>query len=255
MLKPNLSIMQHRNLEACFSPALYSYHENKNSIVVVIDVLRATSSICAAFANGVVSIIPVEEKEEALKYKKMGFMVAAERDGYVLDFADFGNSPFNFAPEKVKGRTIVYCTTNGTKVMNMASSSYLVTIGSYMNLSALSSLLINQKRDVILLCAGWKNRINIEDTLCAGAFAEKLLAGELFKTNCDSIKIALDLWGQAKDNLLGYIEKSAQRSRLRDKDLDDCLELCHTLDYTDKIPVLWAGKLVDISTVNLLTIY
>jgi 2-phosphosulfolactate phosphatase len=247
--------MQHQNLEACFSPALYSYHENRDSIVVVIDVLRATSSICTAFANGVLSIIPVGGEKEALEYKKKGYLVAAERDGYVLDFADFGNSPFNFAPEKVKGKTIIYCTTNGTKVMNMASSSYLVTIGSYLNISALSELLLEQKRDVILLCAGWKNKINIEDTLCAGALSEKLLAGNLFITNCDSVKIALDLWGQAKDNLPGYIEKSAQRSRLRDKDLDDCIEFCHSVDITDKVPVLREGKLVDISTVNLLTIY
>jgi 2-phosphosulfolactate phosphatase len=246
--------MQH-NLEACFTPALYSYHENKDSIVVVIDVLRATSSICTAFANGVSSIIPVEEEKEALEYKRKGFLVAAERDGYVLDFADFGNSPFNFSSEKVMGKTIVYCTTNGTKVMNMASLSYLVTIGSYLNLSALAAFLLRQRRDVIILCAGWKNKINIEDTLCAGAFAEKLLEGDLFKTNCDSVKIALDLWGQAKENLLGYIEKSAQRSRLRDKGLDDCIELCHTVDITDRVPVLWEGKLLDISTVNLLTIY
>jgi len=247
--------MEHRNLEACFTPALYPFHENRDAIVVVIDVLRATSSICAAFENGVVSIIPVAEEAEALDYKKRGYMVAAERDGFVLDFADFGNSPFNFAPEKVRGKTIVYSTTNGTKVMNMTSAAYLVTIGSYLNITALSRLLMEQKRDVILLCAGWKNKINIEDTLCAGAFADKLLsAGNLFSTDCDSVKIALDLWYQANDNLLAYIEKSAQRSRLKDKKLDDCLEFCHTMDVTVKIPVLRDGKLVDISNVNLLTI-
>ena len=246
--------MQNYNLELCLSPALYKYHENKDSIVVVIDVLRATSSICAAFANGAHSIIPVEGEAEALDYKKRGFVVAAERDGFVLDFADFGNSPFNFAPELVNGKTIVYSTTNGTKVMKMASSSYMVTIGSYLNISALSKFLVEQRKDVLLLCAAWKNKINIEDTLCAGAFAEKLLTGNKFVTNCDSVKIAIDLWGQAKGDILGYIEKSAQRSRLRIKGLDDCIELCHTLDITGTIPVLAEGKIVDISTVNLLTI-
>ena len=137
--------MRQRNLEVCLSPALYSYHENKDSIVVVIDVLRATSSICAAFANGVVALIPVGEEKEAMDYKKKGYMVAAERDGFVLDFADFGNSPFNFAREKVEGKTIVYSTTNGTKVMNMASSSFLVTIGSYLNITALCKFLAEQE--------------------------------------------------------------------------------------------------------------
>lgn len=243
------------NLEVCFTPALYNYHENKDSIVVVIDVLRATSSICAAFANGVASIIPVGGEEEALEYKNKGYLVAAERDGYVLDFADFGNSPFNFSAEKVRGKTIIYSTTNGTKVMNMASSSFMVAIGSYLNISALSAFLIKQKKDVILLCSGWKNKVNIEDTLCAGAFADKLLTDELFTTNCDSAKIALDLWKMAKGDLLGYVDKAAQRSRLRDKNLDDCIELCHSMDLTEKIPVLYEGKLVDISSVNLLTIY
>jgi 2-phosphosulfolactate phosphatase len=246
--------MQQRNLEACFSPALYHYHENKDSIVVVIDVLRATSSICSAFANGVTAIIPVGGEKEAIDYKKRGYMVAAERDGFVLDFADFGNSPFNFAQEKVDGKTIVYSTTNGTKVMNMASSSFLVTIGSYLNITALCKFLVNQKRDVLLLCAGWKNKINIEDTVCAGAFAEKLLIGNSFITACDSVKIAIDLWDEAKGNLMGFIDKSAQRSRLRDKGLDDCIEFCHTLDITDKVPVLQNGRLVDVSNVNLLTI-
>jgi 2-phosphosulfolactate phosphatase len=247
--------MQQKKLEACFSPALYKYHENKEAIVVVIDILRATSSICAAFANGVVSIIPVGTEKEAIAYKDRGYMVAAERDGFVLDFADFGNSPFNFLREKVEGKTIVYSTTNGTWVMNMASSSFLVAIGSYLNISALAKMLKEQEKDVLLLCAGWKNKINIEDTLFAGALSEKLLAENQFLTNCDSVNISLDLWKLAKPNLMGYIEKSAQRSRLRSKNLDDCIEYCHTSDITDKIPVLGDGRLVDISTVNLLTIY
>ena len=238
MIKPH-------NLEACFSPALYKYHENKEAIVVIVDVLRATSSICAAFANGVECIIPVGTEEEARKYKDDGFMVAAERDGFVLDFADFGNSPFNFSKERVTGNTIVYSTTNGTWVMNMASSSFLVTIGSYMNISALAGMLLSQNRDVLILCAGWKNKINIEDTLFAGALSEKLLAEKGLETNCDSVKIALDMWKIAKSDPIGYIEKSAQRSRLRDKKLDDCIEFCHIQDLTDKIPVLSDGKLIN----------
>lgn len=238
MIKPH-------NLEACFSPALYKYYDNKEAIVVIVDVLRATSSICTAFANGVECIIPVGTEEEARDYKDRGFMIAAERDGFVLDFADFGNSPFNFNKDRVNGKTIVYSTTNGTWVMNMASSAYLVTIGSYLNISALATMLKNQNRDVIILCAGWKNKINIEDTLFAGALSEKLLSGNGLSTNCDSVKIALDMWKIAKGDPLGYIEKSAQRSRLREKKLDDCIEFCHKQDLTDKIPVLSEGKLIN----------
>jgi len=81
--------MKKRNLETCFSPALYEAERHKSSIVVIIDILRATSAICSAFANGVRTIIPVETVDEAREYKKKGFLVAAERDGIILDFADF----------------------------------------------------------------------------------------------------------------------------------------------------------------------
>jgi 2-phosphosulfolactate phosphatase len=166
--------MLKRKLEACFSPAMFMPDENRDSIVVVIDVLRASSAICTAFANGASAIIPVADATEAKDYKSRGYLVAAERDGYILDFADFGNSPFNFTKEKIAGRTIVYSTTNGTGIINLASASYLTVIGSFLNISALTEWLIKQDRDIMLFCAGWKNRFNIEDTVCAGAIFHNL---------------------------------------------------------------------------------
>jgi 2-phosphosulfolactate phosphatase len=236
--------MVKNNLETCFSPALYEPDRHTGSIVVVIDILRASSAICTAFANGACEIIPVSEVSEARAYKSKGYLVAAERDGYVLDFADFGNSPFNFTKEKVEGRTIVYSTTNGTGIINLASSAYMTVIGSFLNIGALTSWLINQERDILLFCAGWKNRFNIEDTICAGAIAERLLMSNLYSTMCDSTLAAVDLWSVAKVDLSGYIDKAAQRSRLRDKGLDDCIEFCITPDFTEKIPVVKNGILV-----------
>ena len=171
--------------------------------------------------------------------------MAAERDGYVLDFADFGNSPFNFTKEKVKGRTIVYSTTNGTGIINLASSAYRTAIGSFLNISALTRWLISQDRNVLLFCAGWKNRFNIEDTICAGAMARILMESNLYSTICDSTLAAIDLWSMANPDLQGYIDKAAQRTRLRDKKLDDCIEFCLSKDFTEKIPVMKNGILVD----------
>jgi 2-phosphosulfolactate phosphatase len=238
--------MTKRKLETCFSPALYEPSEYADSIVVVIDILRASSAICTAFANGASEIIPVAEVSEAREYKSKGYLVAAERDGYVLDFADFGNSPFNFTREKVEGRTIVYSTTNGTGIINLASSAFMTVIGSFLNIGALSRWLLSQERDVLLFCAGWKNRFNIEDTICAGAIAERLLDSSSYTTICDSTLAALDLWSLAKENLPEYIEKVAQRTRLRDKGLDDCIDFCITADFTEKIPVIKNGVLVEI---------
>jgi 2-phosphosulfolactate phosphatase len=214
--------------------------------VVIIDVLRASSAICTAFANGAASIIPVAEIQEAKQYKERGFLVAAERDGYVLDFADFGNSPFNFTRERVAGRTIVYSTTNGTKIIELSSSAYKTVIGAFLNISSLSKWLIEQDRDVILFCAGWKDKFNLEDSICAGAITERLLESRHFRTICDSAFAAMDLWILAKKNPLEYIEKAAQRSRLREKGLDDCIEFCLTSDFTDKIPIISEGVLKEI---------
>jgi 2-phosphosulfolactate phosphatase len=234
-----------RKLETCFSPALYEADLHSGSIVVIIDILRASSAICTAFANGAVSLIPVAEVKEAEDYKQKGYLVAAERDGFVLDFADFGNSPFNFTREKVSGKTIVYSTTNGTGIIKIASSASDIAVGSFLNISALTEWLIAREKDVVLFCAGWKNRFNLEDTVCAGAFAERLMNSGLYSTICDSTLAALDLWALAKNDLTGYIEKAAQRSRLRDKGLDDCLLFCLTPDFTRKIPVIKNGILVD----------
>jgi 2-phosphosulfolactate phosphatase len=238
--------MSKRILETCFSPALYEPEGHEGTLVVIIDILRATSAICTAFENGAESIIPVATVPDAKAYKDKGFLVAAERDGYVLDFADFGNSPFNFTRGKVAGKTIVYSTTNGTGIIKMVSSAGNIVIGSFLNISALTSWISEQESDVILFCAGWKGRFNLEDTICAGAIAERLMATSHYSTICDSTLASLDLWSLAKPDLGGYIDKVAQRTRLRDKKLDDCIPYCLTMDLTDVIPGYRNGALVRI---------
>ncbi|MCU0456521.1 MAG: 2-phosphosulfolactate phosphatase [Bacteroidales bacterium] len=230
--------MGKRRLETCFSPALYEADLHRGSVVVIIDVLRASSAICTAFENGADSLIPVAEVHEAREYKNRGYLVAAERDGFVLDFADFGNSPFNFTRERVEGKTIVYSTTNGTGIIRQASSASAIAVGCFMNMRAVTDWIIRHNTDAVLFCAGWKNRFNLEDTICAGAMAETLMLSGLYTTICDSTHAAIDLWTLAKGDLHGYIEKAAQRSRLRDKGLDDCLDLCLTFDTTSKVPVI-----------------
>ena len=120
--------MAKQKIEVCYSPALIPYYKNPDAVVVVADVLRASSAIVTAFMNGVERIIPVGTLEEARDYKKRGYMVAAERDGLVRDFADFGNSPFNFTAERVGGKQIVYSTTNGTNAIQLASSGSQIFI-------------------------------------------------------------------------------------------------------------------------------
>jgi 2-phosphosulfolactate phosphatase len=232
-----------KNLEICFSPALYDLYHNPESVVVVVDILRATSAICTAFMNGARHIIPVGTREEARILKERGHLVAAERDGLVLDFADFGNSPYNFTPERVRKHDIVYSTTNGTSAIHKAAGAYAVVIGSYLNLSALSVWLVAQKRDVVILCAGWKNKFSLEDALFSGALSHKLIQSGEYSTICDSVNASLDLWEAARPDIYSYILKTAQKQRLAQNGLDDVIEFCHTPDQSNIVPLLEGERL------------
>lgn len=232
------------SIEVCFTPKLYSEIITKeNFIVVMVDILRASTSICAAFGNGVETIIPIASLEEAKNYKEKGYLVASEREGVVLGFADFGNSAFNFMTEEVRGKTIVYSTTNGTQAIEMAKNAEGLTVGSFSNLTALSRWLIAQQKNVVILCAGWKNKFNLEDTIFAGALCENLLQSTEFKMHCDSAEAALDLWNIARTNPLNYIQKAAHRERLRKLNLDDVLEYTFQTDTTNAVPILLNGIL------------
>ena len=238
--------MEKHKIEVCYSPALFPFYKNSDAVVVVTDILRASSAIVTAFMNGVERIIPVGTLEEARNFKERGFMVAAERDGIVRDFADFGNSPYNFSPERVKGEQIVYSTTNGTNAINLASSGSQVLIGAYLNISALAKHIKEAGKDLLILCAGWKNKFNLEDTLFAGALSQLVLEDDQFYTICDATLGSMDLYEAARGDMMTYIDKVAQRTRLKKNNLDDVIGYCHESDLTDLIPVLNGDHLLSL---------
>lgn len=232
-------------IEVCFSPKLFpEILTQEKFIVVLTDILRATTSICTAFQNGVQSIIPVATLEEAQRLKEAGFLVASEQDGKKLDFADFGNSAFIFTRENVGGRTLVYCTTNGTRALEIAGKSGTTVIGSFLNLSAVADWLVNQRKNVVILCSGWKNKFCLEDTLFAGALTDRLLHREDFLIRCDSAHAALDLWNIARNDLSRYLEKAAHRHRLKNLGLDDVIPYSFTLDQMKVVPVFNGKEIV-----------
>ena len=120
----------------------------------------------------------------------------------------------------------------------MASHSHQVLIGAYLNHQALVDHILKEQRDLIILCAGWKRKFNLEDTLFAGSLAQAVLRDNRFESICDSTYAAMDLWDVARVDLMAYLDKVAQRHRLARNGLDDVLEYCHTFDQTDKIPYL-----------------
>ncbi|ADY53920.1 2-phosphosulfolactate phosphatase [Pseudopedobacter saltans DSM 12145] len=235
--------MQKRNLEVCLTPVLLPLYNIENSIVVVIDIFRATSSICYGIANGAEAIIPVAKVEECLSYKDQNCLLAAERDGQVVEGFDFGNSPFAYTEEKVKGKTIVLTTTNGTYAIDESRKrAHQVIVGSFINLDAICNYLRNQDKDILLLCAGWKNRFNLEDTLFAGAVVTQLgLDG--FELD-DAAYAAEDLYLQAKEDLAGYTSKASHGKRMQRLNLQEDIKFCLNHNLTDAIPVLVNDKLV-----------
>lgn len=235
------------SIEVCFSPALFEEILTAGEFtVVVVDILRATTSFIAALQYGVDCIIPLAGVDKALDYKNKGFLVAVERDGRILDFADFGNSAYNFMSPKVQGKTIAYSTTNGTQAIEIAKNSKKLLIGAFTNLAVLSDYLIQDQQDVVILCAGWKNKFNLEDSVFAGALTEALLKSERFTTECDSANAAIDLWEKAKFDPLAYIQKAQHRERLRRLGVDDVLEYTFTMNSSGVLPTLVDGALIDI---------
>src|SRR6201996_1312630 len=159
------------DLHVCLTPALIPLYQVENYIVVIIDIFRATSSICYGMDNGAEAIIPVAEVEECLAYQEKypHYLLAAERNGEVVTGFDFGNSPFSYTKEKVAGKIVVLTTTNGTQALHLSRNAKKVVIGSFLNLTAICNWLKDQQDDVLLVCAGWKNNFNLEDTTFAGA--------------------------------------------------------------------------------------
>ncbi len=243
---PFFKLIAMSTIDVAFSPAIFERYHIDGKIVVVVDILRATSVICTMFQNGVKEIIPVRDIAEAKEYKNKGYLVVAERNGQKLDFADFGNSPFYFTPEVIAGKTVVYSTTNGTNAITIGKSAQEVIIASFLNISAIQSYLQSRANDVLIMCAGWKGKFCLEDALFAGAMSQNLIHSGKFETICDSTNAAIDLWNVARNDLNRYIEKVAQRHRLKKLGLDDVIDYCLTPDLTDVIPVLNNDRLVSL---------
>ncbi len=233
-----------KRVEVCFTPGGYEYFKNDFDIVIVIDVLRATSAICAAFENGVNSIIPVPTIEEAKEYQKKGYLAGAERKGQIVEGFDFGNSPFSYMNPEFRGKDIVLTTTNGTKSLDVAKDAETVLVASFLNLDAICEWIIKQNKDVVCLCSGWQDNFNLEDTICAGAISDYLINTGKFYSTEDSSIAAKYLFQSAKKSHLGFIKSSSHRRRLKNLNLNKDVHYCLTPNQTKVIPILKNGKLV-----------
>lgn len=235
------------SLYTVLSPSLLNLYEVKNSIVVVIDVLRATSTIATALYNGAMAVVPVDDIEKCISLgKSIPGITAGERDGKIADGLEFGNSPFEYPKEFIQEKTLVLTTTNGTKLLHMAlasGASHIIT-GSFPNYSSVCQYLIAEKKPVLLACSAWKDKVNIEDTLFAGAVIKRIK--QHFTVNCDASGIAESIYETAGDDLYGFLKQknATHYQRLTGFGLEKDLKYCLTIDAANVLPFYENEKLV-----------
>jgi 2-phosphosulfolactate phosphatase len=230
-------------LEVCLTPGLLPLYPVDDKVVVVIDVLRATTTMCVALDQGADKVIPVDTIEECLSYRgKEGYILAGERNGRKVEGFHFGNSPFEFMNGVVKGKTLVLTTTNGTRAIDMTKHAHQVVIGGFLNFSALTRWIVSEGKDTLLVCSGWRNKFNIEDTVFAGAVIHHIK--EYFLVDSDSAFAAEKLYLNARKNLFHFMKQSSHYRRLAHLGVINDIKYCLRPDLTDVVPVLKNGALV-----------
>ena len=210
--------------------------------VVVVDILRATSCMTTALAHGIDGIIPVATLEEALTAKSARVFTAGERDGKKVDGFDLGNSPFEYMEENLKGKTIAFTTTNGTQAIVKSLGAREIIIGSFLNLAAVVRYLENGKDNILIVCAGWKGKFNLEDTLFAGAVVEALQ--RTIEPACDAPLAAMQLYRSAKHDLNDALKNSSHVKRLARLGIHKDIAFCLTPNQYQVVPVLKDGVLI-----------
>jgi 2-phosphosulfolactate phosphatase len=232
-------------LHTSLSPALLHLYDLSSSVVVIIDVFRATSTIAAALYNGAKCVIPVDSVPKAIEISKsIDGIAAGERDGMIAEGLQHGNSPMEYDREFIENKTLVLTTTNGTRLLQMALDKNADTIisGSFPNLSAVCDFLIAEKKNVVMGCAGWKDRFNLEDTLFAGAVINRVK--KHFEIHCDSSLMAEAMYAKNKNNLIGYATNFTHYHRLVERfGLIEDIKYCLTNDVANVLPIYRDGKL------------
>ncbi len=223
-------------VDICFSPALYPFYRKDNETVIIVDIFRASTTICAMLTNGASAVIPVADIEDAKLYKSQGYLVGAERNAKRCEFADFGNSPFDYTREIVTDKEIVFTTTNGTQAIDAAKNCNNMFIGAFSNISALAEKCLQLGEDILVLCAGWNNTVNIEDMLFGSALIEELGKNIDIEINSDAVKIANHLWSDAKENPIDFLRTSEHYKRLVMRGAEKDIEFCFLRNTTSIVP-------------------
>ncbi|MCC2547018.1 2-phosphosulfolactate phosphatase [Hymenobacter sp. BT175] len=235
------------SIDVCFSPELLPLSDLRGKVAVIVDILRASSTIVTALGEGISHVFPVATLPEcAALGQEQGCLTAAERDGVPAAGFDLGNSPFSFLTDgrPHAGRALAISTTNGTTALRRSHAAAHIVAGAFLNLSAVAGFIRSQQRDVLVVCAGWKGQFCLEDTVFAGALAARLQHGFDISSS-DATLAALHLWQQAQADLPAYLLQSAHVRRLNSLEASQDFEFCMQIDtYAHVLPVWENDRLV-----------
>jgi 2-phosphosulfolactate phosphatase len=246
------------NLEVLFTPAEFDALKNRdlsNTVCVVFDILRATTSMLTALQHGATQIFPVKEISEALVLQRglaQKALLAGERDGVRIRAAqtgegdfDLGNSPREFTPERVAGRSIIMTTTNGTRALQACLGARRILVGAFLNLGALARWINSQPPpNLILVGAGTFENAAYEDTLAAGALSE--MVWDRFDRPADSAQIAREIYRTGRRDLQAAVQEYSANGRrlLAQPELRDDVPFALQLDTVSFVAELKSGAVV-----------
>lgn len=237
------------NIYLCPSPELYSLYHRPDTIVIIVDIFRASTTMVTALGNGARSVIPVSTTEEAETLgNTLGCLIAAERNVQRCSFAQLGNDPAEYTEELVSGKDIVFTTTNGTRALNIAKEHGVeeILVGAFINLRSTLHYCHQQGRDILVLAAGWKGQMALEDTLYAGALAAFAEKEQIGRAADDGSRIHRDLWrayAEEYTQRIDYIQQSEHYARLLHAGFESAVPYCMSLDTTPIIARLEGDRL------------
>ncbi|MEQ8524048.1 2-phosphosulfolactate phosphatase [Gracilimonas sp.] len=238
-------------IDVFFSVQAFQEEELRGKTAVIIDVLRASSSITTALSNGAKKIIPVADMSDAMKIAntmdQKDFLLCGEKNGTKIEGYHLGNSPAEYEPDVVKGKTLIFNTTNGTKAIKKASLANQIYVGTFLNQQSILNALKEHDDEVVLVCSGWQGRLSIEDTLFAGSLLHTITGGELPDSAKDGAKVAFGLFQKFGDDLEGAISKSDHAKRLAELVPNGDIEFCCKVNEFDVLPGMRDGILTNLN--------
>ena len=237
--------MSHFRIELSLTPALYDYRGiREHHTTVAVDILRATTAVCAAFQAGVMEVVPLDSLEALDHYRAQGYLSAAERGGKKVKDAECGNSPTEYLTMNLTGKRMAYSTTNGTVCILHGSDADRTLVGAFANISTLTQLLLDKPQDLVIMCSGWKNDFSIEDTLFAGALCQRLIASNCYTSTHDAVHMAIDLWRLCDNKPYDYSMHNASHvQRLIGFGAEKDIEFAFRTDTCPLVPILKEGRL------------